>query len=304
MNARHIWPPVPQWSTTELSRFGGRVLLLTAVAYLVIRVPEVGLAGLGGDAAPYWLGKLLLDVLVLGYVAARARWTGPKLVGALAVVYVGLQVVSFVEIYLYGMITWPDMLAWTGGSLLQGAAIVALVVVGFSKLWGEEAPVPDERLQFPPAEWAWKLLVLAVVFLVLMIVAGLVVFEGIAGVVDPQARAGYEIVEPPAWILPFQLVRGTIFTMLLIPIVYLFDGGVRETQGTVALLFATLLASNMIVGYDSVPGLLWMAHFFELFLQAFVFGLLAVWLLSRRHHPLQTLRGRIGLLSEPADAAD
>lgn len=103
-----------------------------------------------------------------------------------------------------------------------------------------------------------------------MILAGLVVFEGIAQFIDPPARAGYKIIEPPAWIIPFQLVRRIAFTTLLLPVVCLFGGDTRETMVAVAVLFATLLASNMIIGYDSVPGLLWVALIFELFSQAFV----------------------------------
>lgn len=293
MNARNIWPPVSRWSSGQATRFGGLVLLLAVLTYLVVRVPEVGVGGLLGESAPYWFAKLLLDVLVLGYVTTRSRWTGPKLVGALLLVYAGLQVVSFVEIYLYGMITQGEVLTGAAASLLQGGVVVIAVVLAFGSLRGDEGPVADDRLQFSVAEWTWKLAALAVAFLVLMILAGLVVFEGLAQLLDPQARAGYEIVEPPAWILPFQLVRGIVFTALLLPVIALFAGDRRETMVAVAVLFGTLLASNMIAGYEAVPGLLWVAHFFELFGQAFVYGLLAVWLLSRHHSPVETLRRRL-----------
>lgn len=304
MNTQPVWPPLTRWSSARTLRFFAITLSLSVLAYLAIRIPGVGVSGLADDAAPYWVLKLLLDVFVLGYVAARSRWTGPKLVGALIAVYAGLQVVSFVEIYLYGMVPWSDVTAGVAGSLFQGGAVVLLVVVAFGKLRGEESPAPDDRLRLPPGEWIWKLTVLAVTFLALMILAGLVVFEGVAAFVDPHARAGYEIVEPPAWILPFQLVRGLVFTALLIPVVALLGGEIRETELTVAMLFATLLASNMIAGYDAVPGLLWVAHFFELFAQAFVYGLLAAWLLTRRHRPLRALRGRVYTFGRTSEGTD
>ena len=284
--------PLPHWSPGTVLDFGDRVAVVALVVFVLVRVPEAGVAALSEEAAPYWLAKLLLDVVVLGYVASRSRWTGAKLWAALWLVYAGLQTVSLVEVYLYGMVDATAVVAGTGRNLIVGGVVVLAVVAGFGRLQGAAAPVGDDRLRLSAAEWAWKLAVLALAFLVLMIVAGLVVFEGLAAAIDPAARAGYDIVEPPAWILPFQLVRGVAFTAVLLPAIALFGGGYRETQLAVAATFAVLLASNMIAGYDAVPGLLWVAHFFELLGQAFVYGLLAVALLFRSHRPLAWLRGR------------
>jgi hypothetical protein len=291
MSSTSEWAPLPRWTLADVGRFCGRGLLLAVVVYLVFRLPEAGLAGLVDSAAPYWFAKVLLDVLVLGYVAARSRWVGLKLVGALALVFAGLRTVSFVEIYLYEMIDAGELATGVDGTLVDGVVLALLVVVVFGRVHGEESPAPDDRLQLSPGEWVWKLTLLAAVFLLTMVLAGLVVFTGVGRVVDPVALANYDLLETPAWVLPFQLVRGLVFTALLLPVVYLLRGGLRETQLTVALLFAVLLSSNMLQGYDSVPGLLWIAHFAELFSQAFVYGLVAVPLLHHSHHPLARLLG-------------
>lgn len=281
-----------EWHPRDVVGFGGRVLVLTVVLYGLVRLPEVGMAGALGASAPYWFAKLLLDVVVLSYVVVRARWVGAKLVGALWLVYAGLQFVSLVEIHLYGMISASELAAGAGRNLLVGAALIGLVVAAFGRLSGEDAPVGDDRLRLSTAQWAWKLAVLAVIFLVLMILAGLVVFERLALAIDPVAYADYELLTPPSWIIPFQLVRGLVFTALLVPVIAMYRGGYRATQLAVATLFAVLLSSNMIAGYDAVPGLLWIAHFIELFSQAFVYGLVAVALLFRPHHPLRSWLGR------------
>ncbi|MFB6354567.1 MAG: hypothetical protein ABEJ92_10845 [Halobacteriales archaeon] len=289
--------PLTEWAADEALGFAVRVVVLTLLVYALVRLPEAGAEALTGEAAPYWLAKLFLDVLVLSYVAVRSRWTGARLWATLWAVYVGIQAVSQVEIALYGMADWTAATTGIGRMALVGAAIVLTVTVGFGRFRGSATPARDGRLRLPTIEWAWKLALLAVTFLVLMIIAGLVVFEGLASVVDPAARAGYEIVDPPAWVLPFQLVRGLAFTALLVPVIAAFRGGYRETQLSVALLFAVLLSSNMLAGYAAVPGLLWVAHFFELFAQALVYGLLAVALLFRHHHPLRRFRTRRGSAS-------
>jgi hypothetical protein len=276
---------VREWSTGEAVQFVGRGLLVSLLVYLVARLPDAGLTGLLDAVAPYWAVTVVLTVFVLGYVAVRSRWTGWKLVGALAFLYAGLQIVSFVELYLYGLepasVTVSNV-AWGLGK----ATLTVVVVVGFGRFRGGEAAPSDDRLQFGLAEWAWKLPLLAIVFLAAMIGGGLAIFTPVAQLVDPQALANYEIFDPPAWILPFQLLRGVLFTALLLPIVYLFRGGYRETQVTVALLFAWLLSWGMLLPAETIPGHLWLAHFVEVFVSMFVYGLVLVPVVFRSHHPI------------------
>lgn len=301
---RNSFADVSNRSVREGAAFAARVVVLTLLAYLFVRVPQVGVGGLLDAAAPYWVAKLLLDVVVLGYVAVRSRWTGAKLVAALAVVYTGLKVVSLGEVYLYGMIGGGDVLAAIALSLVEETAIVLLVVAAFGRLRGEEVPPPDDRLRLSPVQWAWKLPLLAAFFLVTMILAGVAVFTPIAQVIDPVALANYGIFEEtPAWVLPFQLLRGVVFTAILLPVVYAYRGDLGETRLAVATLFAVLLGSYMIAGHDAVPGLLWVAHFVELASQAFVYGLVAVTLLGREHHPLRGIRGRRAATTDDAGEA-
>lgn len=283
---------IREWSVGEAGRFVARSLLLAALVYILVRAPDVGLTGLFDAAGPYWFVSVSGTVLVLGYVVVRSRWTGWKLVGALALLYVGIQTVSFVELYLYGLESAAATTSNATGSLWRAVLTVAVIVAGHGRLRGEEEPVSDERLQFGLAEWAWKLPLLAGIFLLAMIFGGLVVFEPVAQLVDPQALSTYEILDPPAWILPFQLVRGVVFTALLLPVIYLLRGGYRETQVTVATLFAWLLGSGLLIPTATIPGNLWMAHFVEVFGSMFVYALVLVPLVFRSHHPLARLASR------------
>ncbi|WP_254533502.1 hypothetical protein [Natrinema gelatinilyticum] len=280
------------WSVREAGQFLGRAVLVALVVYLVARLPASSVAEVFDSATPYWVVAVFLTVVVLGYVVVRSRWSGWKLVGALTLLYAGLQVVSFVELYLYELETAQVTLSNVGWSLLKAPLTVIAVVAGFGGVRGESSPPSDERLQFGVREWAWKLPLLAGVFLLAMIAGGLVLFSPVAQFVDPQGWANYEILDPPAWVLPFQLIRGALFTAFLLPIVYLFSGGYRETQLTVALAFAWLLSWGMIIPTETIPGRLWIAHFIEVFISMFIFALLLVPVVYRSHSPLVRLTGK------------
>jgi hypothetical protein len=176
------------------------------------------------------LVAVFLTVVVLGVRCGPLPMVRGELVGALTLLYAGLQVVSFVEVYLYELETAQVTLSHVGWALLKSTLTVIAVVAGFGGMHGEASPPSNERLQFGVREWAWKLPLLADIFLLAMIGGGLVLFSPVAQFVDPQALANYEILAPPAWVLPFQLVRGALFTAFLLLIVYLFSGGYRETQ--------------------------------------------------------------------------
>lgn len=290
------------WSPATAGRFLGRAAVVAFVSYLIARLPASTPGVLVDSATHRWVVAVVLTVVVLGYVVVRSRWSGWKLLGALVLLYAGLQVVSFLELYLYGLETKPETLSIAGWSLLKSTLTVSAVVAGFSGLRDGEASPSDERLQFDRREWAWKGPLLAGVFLLAVIAGGVVLFTPLARFLGPRALAGYQIFTPPAWILPFQLLRGALFTAFLVPVIALFAGGYRETQLTVALAFAWLLSWGLIIPTETIPGRLWIAHFVEVFVSMFVFGLLLVAVLFRHHSPWARIAGGSGDSETVSDA--
>ncbi|MFB6171117.1 MAG: hypothetical protein ABEJ23_01190 [Haloarculaceae archaeon] len=271
--------------------FAARVLVLAVVAFAVGWATSEGAASpLADGRAPFLLAKALLDVTVLSYVAARSRWRGPALVGSLLFVYAGLQTLAVVEVGLYGLMGWPVALQAAARSVVVGGVIAAAVAAAFGRLRGRGRPRRDDRLRLPAREWAWKLPVLVVAFLACFLAGGVVVFLGVGRLVDPAALATYDLLEPPDWIFHFQAVRGLVYLGLLLPVLAQLDADARESQFVGATTLAVLVSSGVVVPNAGIPGLLWVAHFAELFASVFVYGLVAAALVWRHHDPLARLR--------------
>lgn len=283
---------IRNWTVHDAGTFLTRVVIVALVWYGLWRIPQDGLGALLDASTPGWLVVVLVNTSVIAYLVVRSRWTGVKLAGALIVFYSGLQTVSFVEIYLYGMIPLEAAVQWTATSLATVVGVTAVTLVVFGRLTGPDSPPPDDRLRLSVWQWVWKTPLIAVIHLLTFLAAGLFVFMGVAELVDPVALAEYEILDPPSWIFPFQALRGIIFAGLMLPVVYLFAGGLRETQVTVALAFAVLLSSGLLLPDSGLPGLLWVAHAAEVFSSSFVLGLIVVPLVHHQHHPLRWLAQR------------
>lgn len=294
---------IRNWTARDAAGFGARVVVLALAWYGLWRVPQDGVGSLLDSGAGIWFAVVVMNTLVVAYVVARSRWTGAKLVGAVALLYGTLQTVSFLEIYLYEMVSLEEALWGAFVSVVTILVVATLVVAAFGKLTGEDAPPSDGRLRLSPRQWAWKVPLIALVHLATFLAAGLFVFVGVAELVDPVAYAEYEILDPPSWIFPFQALRGVVFAAAMLPVVYLLRGGVREAQGTVALAFAVLLSSGLLLPDSGIPGRLWVAHFAEVFGSSLVLGVVVVALAFRAHHPLRWVRNRLGGASGESSAA-
>lgn len=277
----------------SVARFAGSVLALSVLLLAVRQVVDGGSTLVVDAETPRWLGKCLLDVSALSYVTARSRWRGARLVASLALVYAGLQALALVEVGLYGLVAWPTVWLASARSLAVAAVVVPAVAAAFGRLRGEPRAPVDDRLRLSAREWAWKVPTLAAAFLALFLFAGVVVFLGVARALDPVALASYEILDPPPWIFLFQTVRGLAYAALLVPVVYQLRTGPGETRLVAGLTLGFLVSSGVVVPSPDVPGLLWVAHFAELFVSTFLYGVVAAALLGSHHEPLAALRRRV-----------
>lgn len=232
-------------------------------------------------AAPVPLAlTTLLHTLVLSYAMSRTTQRGWRLGVALFLAFYGITtlMVAIEAVYLPDALP-PDIVKslLVNGGIAAGLFSCALVLV-----WGRWQPAPTSSAsgQTPSISWlAWigKFLLIGFVWTVLFVVFGALVFMSLARALAPEALSTYANMDMPAWVLPFQLVRGIIWAVLALPLIRILRGSRSRVALTVALLFAVLMGTNLLRA-TGLPAGLQIAHLVEVTGENFIFGWLVAWI--------------------------
>lgn len=279
---------------------GLRIVVLTFllfVCYLIASV-AVGLTDSTQTAEPMGamvalLAVCALETIVLSYTIIRSRWTGWRLVVTIFFVFYGvktflsqIETVVFLD-YLVDIVP-AEMIPKL---FMQGAIIAALfsplaVLIHGRMKGAQESQEPNRRLVMPWTEWVWKLILIAVIYVVIYFSFGMFVFVPLAGEAFQEYYAGLQL---PAWILPFQMARAMIWTALALPVIRMIKGDWWEAGLAVALLFSVLMSAQLLVAGEFMPEAIRMAHLVEVTSSNFLFGWIIVWLLNHHHGSLREL---------------
>ena len=167
---------------------------------------------------------------------------------------------------------------------LNGAITAAifspLAVLILGKMRGtEELQGSNRRLIMPWTAWVWKLAMIAVIYVVIYMSFGAFVAKPLAGEAFQEYYANLQL---PAWILPFQMVRGMIWAALALPVIRMMRGRWWEAGLAVALLFSVLMGVPLLVPTEFMPESIRLAHFVEIMSSNFLFGWVVVWILNGR----------------------
>ena len=178
----------------------------------------------------------------------------------------------------------PDTLplSMIGPLLVNGALTSAAFSLLAAWLWGKlPAQAPSEKVARTQSPWSylWRFPLVAILWGFVFVLFGAVVFLGIAGALAPAELANYTNLDMPAWVLPFQLLRGMLWALLALPAARMLTGSRWKVGLLVGLAFTVLMAGNMLMSTSLPVGLL-TAHLAELGGESFVFGLLVGLLLS------------------------
>ena len=271
-----------------------KVIALT-FALLIIQAIASKVAGMGTSlqqqvdpkiAGQYALLTSFLFTGVLSYPILRSKWSGWKLVLTIAVVFYGvmtflsqIETVVFLK-YLVDIVD-PEMIPKL---FVQGAVVAALfspiAVWAHGKMKRSEdisLQKPDNRLAMTASEWAWKLVLLAIIYILIYISFGQFVFIPLAGDAFEEFYVGLEM---PQWILLLQAVRALIWVALAIPVIRMMKGPWWESGLAVALMFSVLMGALLLIPQDIMPDAIRMAHFVEATLSNFLFGWIVVFVLN------------------------
>ena len=267
--------------------FGLKVI---ALAFILFGVYSIDFLGLNltkevWTAPATLLLVSLLHAAILSWPILRSRWTGLRLVSAIFLVSYGVTtlMVAIEAVYLLEALP-PDLvvkLVINGAVTAAVFSVLAVLIHGRMKV-DQDSQEPNRRLIMPWTQWIWKLILIGVVWAILFVLFGVLVFMPLAGRLAPVALEEYTDLEMPAWILPFQVVRGMLWAALTLPVIRMMKGRWWETGFTVALLFSVLMGANLLRP-TGLPAGFQIAHFIEVFGANFIFGWILVWLLQRRH---------------------
>jgi O-antigen/teichoic acid export membrane protein len=170
-----------------------------------------------------------------------------------------------------------------------------MAVLIHGKIGGkEQSPEPNHRLAMPGTEWVWKLLLIAIAYVVIYFSFGSFVFMPLAG---EAYQSYYGDLRPVAWLPLLQVVRGITWAVLVLPVIRMMKGRWWEICLAVALLFSVLMGFLLLLPNPIMPDAIRRAHFVEVTSSNFLFGWIVAWVLHRRHGSVRNLFRRPERLS-------
>lgn len=242
-------------------------------------------------------------VAVIVLIILSSRGSGIRLSMALSFSYYGaVTVLTQIETwYFLSSLTVSEELLFQ--LFLMGMPVaflfipLAVWIVGESRITSKSAE--KFTLNFPMKEWLWKLSLIALAYVILYWTAGYFIawqnpelraFYGSPGEITPFVEHTLRTLRNDPWLFPFQVLRALLWTLCAIPIIRFSGVNVWWTAILVGLFLSVPqnvghLLSNPLIPDASVR----MSHMIETASSTFLFGLIIVWLLHRRHQPLRNL---------------
>ena len=179
---------------------------------------------------------------------------------------------------------------------LMGALIAApFVVLAVLILGKSKADIantePNLRLVMPTREWAWKLAVIAIAYLILYFTFGYfiawqnpAVREYYGGIDEGSFLAHMgTVLGNTFWLIPFQILRAMLWVAIALPVIRMMKGRWQETALALGLLFAVLMNAQLLLPNPFMPEAVRMTHLIETTSSNFIWGFFIGWLLTQRH---------------------
>ena len=234
----------------------------------------------------------MINALVLSYPILRSRLYGLKLIGTVILVQFGVETfMAQIETLYFNSAVQMGMAEFVGivaAGALRALIFAPLAVLIFGRM--KKSVQPEEKnaaVRLP--EWGKRFAALAVFYVIVYFVFGYFVawqwaetrlFYSGTTAIKPFFTHFWDLFREDPIILPFQLLRGALWTALAIVIVRMMKAKRWEASLAVALTFAGLLSSGIgLFPNPYMPPLVRQSHFFELLSSMLVFGGIAGWVM-------------------------
>ena len=278
-----------------------RVIALTIILFISFGVAAsvVGLASnsqasgqAGGGALPL-LTACFLETAVLSYLILRSRWSGWRLIAAIFFVFYGVTTfMPQIESAVFLTHLPPGMLSrlFLMGALIAAPfAVLAVLILGKRKAETVEAE-HSARLIMSASEWVWKLIVVAVAYVILYFTFGYFIawrnpaVREYYGGIDEGGFVGQlgRVLRNTPWLVPFQIARAMVWVALALPVIRMLKGRRSETAFAIGLVFAVVMNAQLLLPNPYMPEPVRMAHLVETASSNLIFGAFIGWLLTQR----------------------
>jgi hypothetical protein len=249
------------------------------------------MSGQAGAGALPLLVVCFLETAVMTYLILRSRWTGWRLIAAVVFVFYGVttfmpQIESAVFLTRLPPGFLPRLFLM-GGLIAVPFSVLAVLILGKRKAETVDTD-RNSRLSMPANEWAWKLVVIAVAYVVLYFTFGYFVawrnpaVREYYGGIDEGSFVGQmgRVLRNTPWLIPFQIVRAMCWVALAVPVIRMLKGQRTETALALGLLFAVVMNAGLLLPNPYMPEPVRMAHLVETASSNFIFGVFIGWLLT------------------------
>jgi hypothetical protein len=174
-----------------------------------------------------------------------------------------------------------------GALIAAPFSVLAVLILGKRKAKAVDTR-PDSRLVMPASEWAWKLAVIALAYVILYFTFGYFVawrrpaVQEYYGGTDPGSFVAQmrTVLRDTPWLVPFQIVRAMLWVVLALPVIRMLKGQRTETALAVGLLFAVVMNAQLLLPNPYMPEAVRMAHLVETASSNLIFGVFVGWLLA------------------------
>ena len=292
----------------------GRIVLLLSLFFILFVIGSMAVSGVLPDIesepglVPDNIGFLIFGILNTILIIAlilSSRWHGWKLVLTLAFAYYGAVT------FLPQIETWYFMSNITVSSKLlprlfiMGLPVafvyVPLTVLILRKRRMNSIIEHTAAVKMPVKQLLFKLLGIALLYIVLYWGAGYYIawqnpdlrsFYGSPGAILPFWEHTTNTLRIDPGLMPFQALRGMLWTLCAIPIISGSKVNAWWTAILVGLFFTIPQISGLILKNPLMPiASVRLSHMIEGIASNFVFGMIIVWLLHREHNSLKNLFG-------------
>jgi hypothetical protein len=235
----------------------------------------------------------LIDALVLSFPILRSPWHGLKLVGTVILVHFGVATfMAQIETLYFNSAVQMGIAEFVGivaAGSLRALVFAPLAVFIFGKMKKSVLP-EDKRSTAVPSEWGKRFAALAVFYVVVYFMFGYFVawqweetrlyYSGTSAIKPFFTHFWDLFVTEDPIIIPFQLLRGALWTSLAMAIARMMKASRWEVSLAVAFTFAVLLSLPLgLFPNPYMPAMVARSHFFEVSTSMLLFGGIAGWVM-------------------------
>jgi len=234
----------------------------------------------------------LVFSLVLSFLILRSPWHGLKLVAAVVIVQFGtetfmaqMETLYFNSAIHMGM---PMLASIVAAGALRALIFAPLAVLALGKMKESGQPEVKKAAAVPP-DWGKRFAALTLLYVIVYFMFGYFVawqwaetrmFYSGTTAMKPFLTHFWDLFHTDPIILPFQVLRGALWTALAFLIVQMIRARRWEASLAVASTFAVLLSLPLgLFPNPYIPPAVAQSHFFELVSSMMVFGGIAGWTL-------------------------